>query len=133
MINSEENTRDLASLVVPHTGRLVTTDDDLEPYRLLDGNGEVVEPMAVFLRELLAAGRSAATLRSYGGLVAVVAIPSLRQASRHAMDQRPTLRHVCCRGARCSAHRSVADIRSCREACMQGHASARLGNEFCFR
>lgn len=33
---------------------------------MLDADGAVVEPTAVFLRELLAAGRSAATLRSYG-------------------------------------------------------------------
>ncbi|MFG1646327.1 tyrosine-type recombinase/integrase [Amycolatopsis sp. NPDC049252] len=66
MINSEKNARDLASLVVPCTGRLVSTRDGTEPYRLLDADGGVVEPVAVFLRELLAAGRSAATLRSYG-------------------------------------------------------------------
>jgi hypothetical protein len=34
---SEENGRDLASLVVARTGRLVATGDRLEPYRLLDG------------------------------------------------------------------------------------------------
>ncbi|MGB9137899.1 MAG: tyrosine-type recombinase/integrase [Pseudonocardiaceae bacterium] len=66
MIKSEGNTRDLAGLVVPCTGRLLSTGDGLEPYRLLDADGGVVEPVAVFLRELLAAGRSAATLRSYG-------------------------------------------------------------------
>lgn len=66
MINSEENARDLASLVVPCAGRLVSTLDQVEPYRLLDADGELVEPAAVFLRELLAAGRSAGTLRSYG-------------------------------------------------------------------
>lgn len=66
VINSEENARDLASLVVPRAGRLVPTRDQVEPYRLLDADGELVEPAAVFLRELLAAGRSAGTLRSYG-------------------------------------------------------------------
>lgn len=66
VIKSEENARDLAGLVVPCTGRLLSTGDGLEPYRLLDADGGVVEPVAVFLRELLAAGRSAATLRSYG-------------------------------------------------------------------
>lgn len=66
MIKSEENARDLASLVVPCAGRLVSTGDDVEPYRLLDADGAVVEPVAVFLRELLAAGRSTTTLRSYG-------------------------------------------------------------------
>jgi Phage integrase, N-terminal SAM-like domain len=66
VIKSEENARDLGCLVVPCTGRLLSTGDGLEPYRLLDADGGVVEPVAVFLRELLAAGRSAATLRSYG-------------------------------------------------------------------
>jgi site-specific recombinase XerD len=66
VINSEDNTRDLASLTVPCTGRLVATGDEVEPYRLLAADGGVVEPAALFLRELLAAGRSAATLRSYG-------------------------------------------------------------------
>ena len=66
MIESEENGRDLASLVVSCAGRLVATGDCLEPYRLLDGEGVVVQPVGVFLRELLASGRSAATVRSYG-------------------------------------------------------------------
>ncbi|MGH3449509.1 MAG: tyrosine-type recombinase/integrase [Haloechinothrix sp.] len=66
VINSEENVRDLAALLVPCVGRLASTGDGVEPYRLLDADGGVVEPAAVFLRELLAAGRSVATLRSYG-------------------------------------------------------------------
>jgi site-specific recombinase XerD len=66
VIESEENGRDLASLVVSCAGRLVATGDCLEPYRLLDGEGVVVQPVGVFLRELLASGRSAATVRSYG-------------------------------------------------------------------
>jgi integrase len=66
VIESEENGRDLASLVVSRAGRLVATGDRLEPYRLLDGQGVVVQPVGVFLRELLASGRSAATARSYG-------------------------------------------------------------------
>jgi site-specific recombinase XerD len=66
VIESEENGRDLASLVVSRAGRLVATGDRSEPYRLLDGQGVVVEPVGVFLRELLASGRSAATVRSYG-------------------------------------------------------------------
>jgi site-specific recombinase XerD len=52
--------------VVASVGRLVPTDDEYEPYRLIDGDGAVVAPVAVFLRELIAAGRSPSTLRSYG-------------------------------------------------------------------
>ena len=42
------------------------TGDPVEPYRLIDGRGEVVEPVLVYFRELQAASRSAATIRSYG-------------------------------------------------------------------
>jgi hypothetical protein len=77
VIESEENGRELTSLVVPRDGRLVSTGERTEPYRLLDADGDVVEPVAVFLRELLAAGRSVATLRSYGmDSVALVAVPT---------------------------------------------------------
>ncbi len=65
MIESgEEKGRDLSALVVPRAGRLVATGDDREPYRVV-GPGQVAEPVSVFLRDLLASGRSAATLRSY--------------------------------------------------------------------
>ncbi|MHB8505953.1 MAG: tyrosine-type recombinase/integrase, partial [Acidimicrobiales bacterium] len=47
-------------------GRLVTTGDGWEPYRLLDGDGVVVEAVSAFFAELQALGRSTATLRSYG-------------------------------------------------------------------
>lgn len=66
MTESEGNGRDLASLVVPRSGRLEASGEPSQPYRLLDVDGVVVEPVALFLRELLATGRSAATLRSYG-------------------------------------------------------------------
>lgn len=58
--------RDLAGLVVPRVGELVDTADAGESYRLLDAAGVVVEPVSVFFRELLASGRSTATVRSYG-------------------------------------------------------------------
>jgi hypothetical protein len=44
----------------------VATGEVFEPYRLLDADGDVVVPVAVFLRELQACGRSVGTLRSYG-------------------------------------------------------------------
>ncbi|MGO9218684.1 MAG: tyrosine-type recombinase/integrase [Streptosporangiaceae bacterium] len=66
MIESgEEKGRDLSALVVPRAGRLVATGDDREPYRVVGPDGQVAEPVSVFLRDLLASGRSAATLRSY--------------------------------------------------------------------
>lgn len=51
---------------MPRIGGLVETDRLGEPYRLLDAAGAVVEPVGVYFRELLASGRSVATVRSYG-------------------------------------------------------------------
>ena len=64
--DTERASSDLARLVVASVGRLVPVDDEYEPYRLLDRAGTVVVPVAVFFRELIAAGRSPSTLRSYG-------------------------------------------------------------------
>lgn len=57
--------RDLASLVVPTSGSVVVVDDVWEPVRLLDASGSVVAAVRVFLQDLQALGRSAATQRSY--------------------------------------------------------------------
>ena len=66
MIESdEEQGRDLARLVVSRAGRLVATGDTHEPYRVVGPGGEIVEPVSVFLRDLLASGKSESTLRSY--------------------------------------------------------------------
>jgi len=54
-------------LIVPTVGRLVpVAESPGEPYRLLDAAGAAVEPVGVFFRELVASGRSTATVRSYG-------------------------------------------------------------------
>jgi integrase len=66
MIGDGEPERDLAALVVPLSGRLVATGNRYEPYRLLDPDGSVVGAVTVYFRDLLAAGRAGATLRSYG-------------------------------------------------------------------
>jgi len=64
--NRHGHSSDLAGMDVPQAGRLVATADPLEPYRLLDPAGRVAEGVAAFFRDLQAAGRSPATLRSYG-------------------------------------------------------------------
>jgi integrase len=51
---------------VPQVGRLVATGVPMEPYRLLGPDSAAVEAVSVFFADLLAAGRSEATLRSYG-------------------------------------------------------------------
>jgi integrase len=57
---------DRAAIVVPLTGQLVSTGDELEPYRLLGPTGAVVLAVSDWFADLQAAGRSVATLRSYG-------------------------------------------------------------------
>jgi len=54
------------AMVVPAVGRLVATGDRRDPYRLFDAVGCPVVPVTSFFRELQAAGRSEATMRSYG-------------------------------------------------------------------
>ena len=58
--------RELAGLVVPRRGSLEATGDLFQPYRLVDGDGAVVAPVAAFFAELAACGRPATTQRSYG-------------------------------------------------------------------
>ena len=60
-----EPERDLAALVVARVGRLVGTGDRYEPFRLIDADGAVAEPVTACFRDLLAAGRAEATVRSY--------------------------------------------------------------------
>jgi hypothetical protein len=62
----QDETRDLAALPVPLAGELQATGDPWEPYRIIDPGGGPVTAVAEFFRDLQAAGRSEATLRSYG-------------------------------------------------------------------
>jgi len=57
---------DYGQLGHPAAGGLHGTGDLWEPYQLLDPAGEVVPPVAAYLRDLQAAGRATATQRSYG-------------------------------------------------------------------
>jgi site-specific recombinase XerD len=66
MTDEQEPSRDLATIEVPQVGRLVTTEDPWEPYRLLDADGTTVEAVSAWFADLQASGRSAATARSYG-------------------------------------------------------------------
>ena len=58
--------RELSTLAVSAAGRLVGTGDRYEPYRMLGPEGMCVESVTAFFRDLLAAGRAEATVRSYG-------------------------------------------------------------------
>ncbi|MGH3971613.1 MAG: hypothetical protein ACRDTV_26860 [Mycobacterium sp.] len=66
MIIDGDVPRELSELVVPRRGCLEATGDLFGPYRLVDGDGAVVVPVAAFFAELVACGRPATTLRSYG-------------------------------------------------------------------
>jgi integrase len=61
-----EDVRDLSVLEVAAVGSLSATGSKWEPYRLLDPEGWPVGAVAAFFSDLLAAGRSDATVRSYG-------------------------------------------------------------------
>lgn len=56
----------LARRAVPLVGKLAATSDPFEPYKLVGPDGAAVEAVSAFFADLLAAGRSEATLRSYG-------------------------------------------------------------------
>lgn len=53
-------------MVVAQVGGLVATGEALEPYRLTDADGAAVGAVSAWFSELMAAGRSASTTRSYG-------------------------------------------------------------------
>jgi len=59
MITEVDAPRDLSRLAVPLRGSLEATGDLFEPYRLVDANGAVLVPVAVYFRELAACGRPA--------------------------------------------------------------------------
>lgn len=61
-----ETPRDLGSLLIAQVGALRETGDRWEPWRLVDPDGDAVQGVAAFLADLQAAGRSEATVRSYG-------------------------------------------------------------------
>jgi site-specific recombinase XerD len=66
VINDGDVPRELSGLVLPLLGSLEATGDLFLPYRLVDGDGVVVESVAAFFAELAACARPATTQRSYG-------------------------------------------------------------------
>ena len=57
---------DAAGLTVQPVGGLRETGDPWMPFELVDADGGVVAPVAAYLKDVQACGRSEATLRSYG-------------------------------------------------------------------
>jgi integrase len=66
VIEDDERSRDLATLTVPLSGAVEATGDPWLPFRLTDPSGAEVQSVSAYFRDLQAAGRSDATLRSYG-------------------------------------------------------------------
>lgn len=66
MFEETDCSRDLAGLRMPTVGSMVATGSRWEPYRLVDADGGTVDAVEAFFADLLAAGRSEATVRSYG-------------------------------------------------------------------
>ena len=66
MFDDSEHPRDLSVLEVAAVGSLTANGSKWEPYRLLDPAGRPAGAVAAFFADLLAAGRSEATVRSYG-------------------------------------------------------------------
>jgi integrase len=66
VVGGGESIRDLARLAVPLVGALEETGDRWRPFRLTDPAGAEVEAASAFFADLQAAGRSEATVRSYG-------------------------------------------------------------------
>jgi integrase len=62
----QHEVRDVGSLVVERVGALVETGESTRPFLLLDASGVEIVPVSLFLRDMLASGRSVASLRSYG-------------------------------------------------------------------
>jgi site-specific recombinase XerD len=58
--------RGLATMAVPRVGRLLATGNPFDPFQLVGPDGTAVDAVRAFFRDLQAAGRSPATLRSYG-------------------------------------------------------------------
>src|SRR6266849_5902818 len=88
MIGSEEPSRNLAALAVPRRGSLAETGEPFEPFRLLDPSGQVVGPVAEYLRELQGCGRPQATrveARDFSRWVQITAKPA-QPHWRHRAD-----------------------------------------------
>ena len=56
--------RDIGSIQLPRWGRVVPADD-VVPWQVVDPHGVTVEPIQLFLRDFVARGNRAGSVRSY--------------------------------------------------------------------
>ena len=66
LMADDGNSLDMAGLAVLPTGELRETGNPWMPFELVDADGGVVAPVAAYLKDVQACGRSESTLRSYG-------------------------------------------------------------------
>jgi integrase len=64
MVSSDDGRRSVEKIRLPLWGSVVASDG-ATPWSVVDGLGDQVEPVAVFLRDLAARDRSASSIRSY--------------------------------------------------------------------
>src|SRR5688572_12504557 len=64
MVSSDDDQRAIEEIRLPMWGSVVASDG-ATPWLVVDGLGDQVEPVAVFLRDLVARDRSASSIRSY--------------------------------------------------------------------
>ncbi len=57
--------RDVGALVLPHSGGVVRNEGGVVPWVVVDAAGAVVEPVSLFLRDFVAQGNRAGSVRSY--------------------------------------------------------------------
>ena len=65
MQGREHHLRDIGAVVLPDWGRVVPDDHAVAGWRVVDPDGRVVEPVALFLRDFAARGNRAGSVRSY--------------------------------------------------------------------
>ncbi|MHB1533140.1 MAG: tyrosine-type recombinase/integrase [Acidimicrobiales bacterium] len=66
MLDEDDDSTDLSQLRLPQVGSLTATGDPFRPYRLLDAASGPIPSVDAYFAELVACGRPATTLRSYG-------------------------------------------------------------------
>src|SRR4249919_3068511 len=102
----------LAVLTVPLVGAVQARGDPFEPYRLADPAGEAVSPVTVFLADLQACGRAAATQRSYSMALLrwfrFLWAVEVRWDQATRVEARDFVRWVQVAGKPCTASKSVA-------------------------
>ena len=128
VISDGDVPRELSGLVVPRRGCLEATGDLFQPYRLVDGDGAVVVPVAAFFRRVggvRAAGDDAAFLRDGSVALVPVLVGARGGAGIRRLGSRRAISAVGCRSrvkptGRIGGVRTVTSRGSGRERTRRG-------------